>query len=268
MADIWLSYSTEDLAHIILACSVHHVVKLDSTVPGTQIPWRTLTRNALVFPYLDGCYVFPYGIVWNAKVTSPGRATKKAVEDRCRELVPNLEIQDMFVSYDRLCAHDLYKLGLAYESLFVSSLAVKYYLQLVQFGCADVCLSDIYDLDDEESVGKTLMSDLIVNFSDGISIPVVEKSTEYPEHAITHHKLIHNAHYDIIIPAKINNNQCYVPVSAKCSFRLSSKAVMEKQLNTSRSRNQLLLWLYLGEGVSLEGNYPDVLFVDGSGCCN
>ncbi|KAJ3336728.1 hypothetical protein HDU83_009233, partial [Entophlyctis luteolus] len=206
MADIWLSYSTEDLAHIILACSVHHVVKIDSTVPGTQIPWRTLTRNALVFPYLDGCYVFPYGIVWNAKVTSPGKATKKAVEDRCRELVPNLEIQDLFVSYDRLCAHDLYNLGLAYESLFVSSLAVKYYLQLVQFGCADVCLSDIYDLDDEEADGKTLMSDLIVNFSDGISIPAVEKAREFPEHAITHHKLIHNAHYDIIIPAKINNN--------------------------------------------------------------
>ncbi|KAJ3338798.1 hypothetical protein HDU83_007910 [Entophlyctis luteolus] len=92
MADIWLSYSTDDLAHIVLACSVRHVVQIDSNVPGTQIPWSTLIRGALVFPFLDGCYVFPYGIVWNAKATSSGRASKKAVEDRCRALVPNLEI--------------------------------------------------------------------------------------------------------------------------------------------------------------------------------
>lgn len=45
--------------------------------------------------------------------------------------VNNLEIKDLFFSFDDVCKFDIKNLGLYYESLFVSSLAAKYYLRSI-----------------------------------------------------------------------------------------------------------------------------------------
>ncbi|KAJ3236413.1 hypothetical protein HDU81_010796 [Chytriomyces hyalinus] len=274
LAALWISkYSVRDLAHIILACSVRcKVDRTDSFVPGTEISWSTLTRSALVFSCLDNCYLIPLSLIPNATGSSEKRMAetkKRDVEDFCGEVVANLRIKDLFVSYDELCSYDLHGLGLAYESLFVASLDVKYYLHSFHEPCTDVPLSEIYDLDGERVV-KTRISELFVNFSKGISIPTEECAVEFPERAITHHKEIRNAHYELIIPAKFNNTRCYAPVSAKCLFLLSSNAVIQNQLDAlNGTQNQLLFWLYLGKGRHpLEEENPDVLFLDGSGCCN
>ena len=39
------------------------------------------------------------------------------------ELVPNLDVKDLYTSYDMLCSWENYNLGVGYETLFASSLA-------------------------------------------------------------------------------------------------------------------------------------------------
>ncbi|KAJ3239436.1 hypothetical protein HDU77_011298 [Chytriomyces hyalinus] len=157
LAELWLSmYSALDLAHIILSCCVHYKVDgTDSCMLGTGIVWSTLIQDALVFLYLDSCYVIPMSLIWNVKVGSPTMSLmarkKSKVKGKCESKVANLKIEDLFISYEHLCSLDLYHLGMAYESLFVASLAVKYYLHSVEFASPAVALSDIYDLDTEEA---------------------------------------------------------------------------------------------------------------------
>ncbi|KAJ3002672.1 UNVERIFIED_CONTAM: hypothetical protein HDU68_006105, partial [Siphonaria sp. JEL0065] len=101
MMKIWISesFSAHQLAHIILSCGVHYSVEsVDSLVPGTEILFSTLIRQALVFPYLDNCYLIPFSLLWNADARSPTLNAKVsnrklAVKEVCQGIVPNLKIE-------------------------------------------------------------------------------------------------------------------------------------------------------------------------------
>jgi hypothetical protein len=127
MVQILKEFSTDTIAHILLACGVHWTVYHEaSNVPGTQIPWAALIQMSLVFPYRDGCYMFPFSLVWRVAFSPRTSKEKADIEARCAELVPNLNVNDLYVSYDMICNWENYNLGARYETLFASSLAVKY----------------------------------------------------------------------------------------------------------------------------------------------
>jgi hypothetical protein len=277
MVKILKEFTTEDIAHILLACGVHWIVDGESSnVPGTQVPWVTLIQKSLVFPYLDGCYIFPFSLVWRV-ATSPDTSNKKQdIENRCSELIPNLDVNDLYISYDILCSWDNYNLGVGYETLFASSLAVKYYLRSISTKKNNGYYSfpDIYDISRSELPAFNILNKYEVNFSHGISLPTLEVFTNVADLGFTvvHNRNIHNAHHDIILPARARANLgiVYIAVQAKASFDLSDRTTITKQLlvsPTSLEQVQQLFWLYLGEK-RREEMFDSIVFLDGSGCCN
>jgi len=273
MVQILIDFETKDIAHILLACGVHWIVgNEESNVPGTQIPWVTLIQKSLVFPYLDGCYIFPFSLVW--RVATSGTMNKKEdIKIKCAELVPNLDLNDLYISYDTLCSWENYKLGVGYETLFASSLAVKYYLRSISTGNSGYfSFPDIYDISPSELPAYNIMNKYKVNFSNGISLPTREVFTNVADlgFAIVHNRNIQNAHHDIILPARTNLGIVNIAVQAKASFDLSDRTTITKQLLVSpKSKEQVqqLFWLYLGEKPR-EKMFESIVFLDGSGCCN
>ncbi len=271
-------FSTSDIAHIILCCGVHYSVDdIYSNVPGTNVKWNQLIQSSLIFPYLDNCYVFPFTLVWSDRAdnTPTTRRTfndkKSEIEDLASRLVENLDVKSLFVSYDEICSMDLYHIGIFYESLFVESLAVKYYITTIITGSDFQPFSKLYDADGEDI---SRLSDYEVNLKEGIDFPDTEKFTtdlSLPS-AVIHNKHHHNAHHDMLIPVKARNGKrINIAVSVKASFNLSTDRTIQTQRLSSKSPKStpvtILIWLYLGD-VDRETRYENVVFMNGSGCCN
>jgi hypothetical protein len=274
MVHVLKEFTTESIAHILLACGVHWTVDNEaSNVPGTEIPWVTLIQKSLVFPYLDGCYIFPFSLVWRVPTTPNTRNKKAEIEDKCNELIPNLDIKDLYISYDVLCSWENYNLGVGYENLFASSLAVKYYLRSISSGNTGYFIfSDIYDIFPSDLPAFNIMNKYEVNFSRGISLPTHEVFADVADlgFAVVHNRNIHNAHHDIILPARTNLGIVNIAVQAKASYDLAGQKTIKKQLlvsPTSSEQVQELFWLYLGEK-RREEMFESIIFLDGSGCCN
>jgi hypothetical protein len=273
MVHILKLYNVKTIAHIILACGVHWKVRdVYSNVPGTETTWSELIEKSLIFPYLDDCYLFPFSLIWNVALSPDTTNNKAEIETLCSQLVSNLDVRDIFLSYDILCAWENYNFGVGFETLFASSLAVKYYLVSLATKSSEFHpFTAIYDVDSSEKSYK-ILEKFAVNFSQGISLPETEAFVNSVDSicAVIHNKKIHNAHHDIILPSTVNGKKVNIAVQAKASFDLSSKKTVEKQLCVSphvQDQVQLLLWLYLGEE-NKENMYRDVAFLDGSGCCN
>jgi hypothetical protein len=274
MVQILNEFTVESVAHILLACGVHWVVNSEfSNVPGTDIPWATLIQKSLVFPYLDGCYIFPFSLVWRV-ASSPDTWNKiEDIESLCAKLVPNLNVRDLYISYDILCSWENYNLGIGFETLFASSLAVKYYLRSISTGKREYFkLGDIYDISRSDFPAYDLMENYEVNFSDGISLPTNEvfSNVTYSKFAVVHNRNIHNPHHDLILPARTSSGTVNIAVQAKASFDLSDRTVITKQLLVSRTSLEpvpQLFWLYLGKE-KRENMFGSIVFLDGSGCCN
>jgi hypothetical protein len=275
MGQILKEFSTDEVAHILLACGVHWRVKNEaSNVPGTQIPWSGLIRQSVIFPYLDNCYIFPFSLIWRVSMSPGTTSLKEQIEARCAELVPNLDVRDLYISYDKICGWDNYKLGIGYETLFASSLAVKYFLRSIPSKEGGYfALSEIYDLHPSEMSALKLLGEYKVNFSQGIFLPFREVCTNFSDLglAVVHNRNIQNAHHDLILPARTIKGPVNIAVQAKASFyEASSKDIMSQLKVSSQSVEnvQQLFWLYLGEKRGVEKNFSSVLYLDGSGCCN
>lgn len=274
MVEILKQFTTESIAHILLACGVHWIVNNEaSNVPGTQIPWTALIQKSLIFPYLDGCYVFPFSLVWRAATSPDISYKKKDIETKCAELVPNLDVNDLYISYDTLCCWENYNLAVGYETLFASSLAVKYYLRSISTGKSGYfSFPAIYDISRADFMAFNIMKKYDVNFSHGIYIPTREVFTNVADLglAVVHNRNIHNAHHDLILPARTNFGLVNIAVQAKASFDLSDRTTIAKQLlvsPTSLEQVPQLFWLYLGDK-RREEYFDSILFLDGSGCCS
>jgi hypothetical protein len=272
-------FSVNDICHILLSCGVHwRVGNLDDTVPGTEIKWNLLIQLSLVFPHLDGCYVFPFHLMWRAKTPTMTEIEtyhkiRSDIEDRCSCVIEGLNIEDLFHSYDKLCSANLYNIGIYYETLFASSLAVKYYLKSITLNQKAINLLEIINLNTKHSAYK-ILKNYQVDFSGGIFLPdekeALSSFNNLPK-AVIHNKKKHNAHHDIILPAISNGTRLNIAVQCKASFDLSQKKTIESQLFVSKEQEaqsvQQLIWLYLGEETREKG-YPKVAFLNGSRCCN
>jgi hypothetical protein len=283
-------FKDNDIPHILMCCGVRWEVRdVNSFVPGTKIPWSKLISMSVVFPYLDNCYIIPFSLMWAAKTPSNRyqgdyTKTRAGIVDSCKFLIPNFDINNLFVSYDHLRQLNIYNLGICYESLFASSLAVKYYLceldQNVKFKKL-LPLLEIYDVSDEDASPKEILSEIWVDFSSGIMLPEHEyfvDSSDMPN-AIIHNSNFHNAHHDIILPAnripkRVNGivSQVNIAVSCKASFDLSADKTIQRQLKISKENDarpvDLLIWVYLGNLEREEQYQNNVAFMNGNGCCN
>jgi hypothetical protein len=272
MVDILRDYSTEDIAHILLSCGVHWIVDdVNKNVPGTDIPWALLIRRSLIFPYLDGCYIFPFPLVWRVAESRNFPNKKEDIENKCAELVPNLNVKDLFTPYDELCSWENCRLGVGYETLFASSLAVKYYLRSISTGNSGYfSLSAIYDISRFDFPALNIMKKYEVNFSHGISLPAHEVYTNTVDLdlAVVHNRNTHNAHHDLILPARTSIGIVNIAVHAKVSF--SDIGTIAKQFLVSPEcleQVQQLFLLYLGK-IQREKTFDSVVCLDGRGCCN
>ena len=275
MVSVFNDFENEEIAHILLACGVHWIVENEeSNVPGTKIPWANLIQKSLVFPYLDGCYLFPFSLVWRVAISPKTSNKRQDIENICAELVPNLDVKDLYISYDMLCCWENYNLGVGYETLFGSSLAVKYYLQSISTGSSGAYFSfpAVYDISSSDLPAFDIMAEYKVNFSQGISLPSREVFANGADlgFAVVHNRNMHNAHHDLILPACVSGKTVNIAVQAKASFDLSDKKTILKQLLVSPKSLEpvkQLFWLYLGKN-QREKKFNSIVFLDGSGCCN
>ena len=267
-------YSANDIAHIILSCGVHWQVDDENgNVPGTDIPWVSLIQKSLIFPYLDNCFIFPFALVWRVATKLGASDKKREIETKCAELVPNLDVKNLFISYDALCSWENYNLGVGYETLFVSSLAVKYYLRTLSRGKSGYfSFPKVYDIDPSDHTAYNIMDKYEVDFSKGISLPADEVFTDTSnlDSAIVHNKRIRTAHHDMILPARTSSGRVNIAVQAKASSELSDGEAIERQLlvrPNSQDKVEQLFWLYLGEKPR-EKLYTSIVFLSGIRCCN
>jgi hypothetical protein len=276
-----------DIPHILMCCGVHWEVRnINSFVPGTNILWAHLISMSVVFPYLDNCYIIPFSLMWAAKTPTNRQVgdytkTRTGIVDSCKLLIPNFDINNLFVSYDQVRQLNLYNLGMCYESLFASSLAVKYYLRKLEqnTNVQLLPLLELYNVADEDASTKVALTDICVDFSSGMILPEQESfvdSINMPN-AIIHNLETHTAHHDIILPAKRNSKvvkglvSVNIAVSCKASFDLSSDKTIQSQLKVSKRNDApvgLFIWLYLGNKTREEQYQDNVVFMNGSGCCN
>jgi hypothetical protein len=280
-------FEDNDIPHILMCCGVHWEVRnINSFVPGTNILWAHLISMSVVFPYLDNCYIIPFSLMWAAKTPTNRqfgdyKKTRTGIVDSCKSLIPNFDINNLFVSYDQVRQLNLYNLGMCYESLFASSLAVKYYLRKLEQNTSDPLLPllELYNVADEDASTKVALTDTWVDFSSGMILPERESfvnSRKMPN-AIIHNLKTHRAHHDIILPAKRNSKDVKglvsvnIAVSCKASFDLSSDKTIQSQLKVSKENDApvgLLIWLYLGNQRREEQYQGNVVFMNGNGCCN
>jgi hypothetical protein len=275
-----------DIPHILMCCGVHWKVRnITSCVPGTNIKWEQLINMSVVFPYLDNCYIIPFSLMWAAKTPTNRqvgdyRTTRTGVEDSCKLLIPNFDINNLFVSYDKVRQLNLYNLGMCYESMFASSLAVKYYLRKLEqnTNVQLLPLLELYNVADDDKSTIMALTDIWVDFSSGIILPKQESfvdSINMPN-AIIHNLKTHTAHHDIILPATRNSKKeslsVNIAISCKASFHLSRDKIIQSQLKVSKKNDtsvDLLIWLYLGNNSKREEHYlENVVFMNGNGCCN
>lgn len=287
MAELFFNpnISVKDIAHVIMCCGVHWKVgDIYSCVPGTNITWNSLIEMSLIFPYLENCYVFPFNLIWAIKTPpstpmlqrAKGDYTSKrdSISSFCAEKVPNLNIKDLYLSYDQLRQLSLYNLGICYEKLFASSLAVKYYLCSLERDTQEIDFIHIYDFGNEEQVA---FEGLTVDFSNGICLPereiFVTSHSVLNAKAVIHNKNARTAHHDIILPTKRSNVSMNIAVQCKASFKLASEASIQTQMKSSKVDGapsvEFLIWLYLGNEKREESYQSEnVAFMNGAGCCS
>jgi len=272
---------TQDAALLFLSCSVNF--KLKKTIPGTKLLIDDLVAQSVIFPYLDGSYVIPI-FFWlrlspksyNQEVYKKWLVVKKVMVS----YIPGLDIDDLYIYTQKWFRKILLlaEIGILYEKLIVSSLAVKYFLTKIEENREYLFLTEIYEID-VKAQATGILSKFIVNFSNGIERPVNEKTVNCNlGKAIYHNIQTTNAHHDIILSAKLGDGQKNIAVQCKNSLISPGAATVAKQLIGC----EYLLWFYPDchedqekapkeyrvEGVkhAIKNNY--IGFLSGAGCAS
>ncbi|KAJ3375591.1 hypothetical protein HDU92_000682, partial [Lobulomyces angularis] len=235
-------YTPEDLFHIFIACGVHWEVKDEySYVPGTQIQWKTLIQNSLIFPYTRNCYLIPFKLIWNPHLSN---LDLKEITVRKDDIIrygmsklTDFNLENLFLEYDKLSKYNLYNFGMAYEYLLAASLAVKYYLVSITRKNLEskITFSSIYDFSSNFDFKEF---DVYINFSKGIISSKKEVFVDEKDlsNAIYHNNLNHNAHHDLILPAKKDEVRFNVAVSVKSSAVRPKRSDLKSQCLEKNSK--------------------------------
>jgi hypothetical protein len=172
----------------------------------------------------------------------------------------------LFILYDQLCQCDLYHLDIRYETLFASSLAVKYHVwKLANESMEDmVSFCQIYDFGGTESdQSRSLVSSLMIDLFQGIFCSEKEVFIQQDlPYAVIQNKNNHNAHHDIILPT---NQGGGIPISAKASVSLADRQLFLSKNSIEAAK--MLIWLYF-RSRNTELKYQNVAFINGIGACN
>jgi len=158
------------------------------------------------------------------------------------KLVPNLNFEDLLVSCSKWAdkMKSLYDLGILWEKIIASSLAVKYILYREQkklLATDSVKLSEIYELG-EKAQAYPLLSSVNVNFSLGMRNHKKEvNSNDNLSRAVYLNSNVRDAHHDIILSADPHN----VAIQCKNSFKTPDGGIIKRQLDC-----EYLLWFFMG----------------------
>jgi hypothetical protein len=169
----------------------------------------------------------------------------------------------------------MHDLELRFEFLYVSSLAVKYYLSSLGRWAKPGAYSPISVLGHglEDTGAYSLLESYSFDFSDGIYVPGQETPADSlsPRRlAVTHNRDISNVHRGIVFCAKDDKSTESVSMSAKASFDLADPKVEstdDSQLPYRYRRKKAyfgpaLIWL------TLEGSGKEGVGLNTFGCCN
>ena len=252
------------MANLILSCACGWKAFQNECVPGTQLIWEHFTSRSLIFSS-GNTYIFPFTLIWGTD-NQQDQELKNFVNSYVCKAVPNLELNDLFLSYDRLCGAEPRTLGTLFEKLFASGLAAKYYIYTqASKKTGSVNLSSLLPFRGGKAVDN-LLSQATVDFSQGISLPkqgatVLNLPTD---NAVILNTEKSTAHHDLILPTSIGP----VPVQAKASFDISNPPVFQSQLLVDKGQEvEALIWLYLGHK-NQEVKYPKVVYVSAKEVCN
>ena len=275
MRQVWMQFTPNQIAHIMFATGCRWAVPdPEDFIPGTNITWNFLIQRALIFPYDQGYYLFPFGLVWSESFCLQEqiehfREFRDQVERVCKELVANIDMKHLFPSYSKICGSDPHSLGLLFEKIIAASFAVKYYLLRLTRGKDDVLFRFLYTLSEDESAER--LKRITFDFSEGIDLPVSEGTVfNSAKHAVTRNRSSRTAHHDLILYSK----EGPIPVQIKNSFKNPRSKEIKKQLKVFRNSADevdILIWIYLGDlnSLRLKTHFAsNVVFLNGSGVCN
>ncbi|KAI3658397.1 hypothetical protein MP638_001397 [Amoeboaphelidium occidentale] len=192
-------------------------------------------------------------LVWDAASFDDSRVrnNKNEIQKLCAKLVPNLDINDLYMGFDRMISKDVINLGSSFERMFASALAAKYYLYCLRNQAyvenGYVTFSELYDGVVPDRKTKEILQQCSLNLTCGI----VPDKMEHPN-------------------LVLQSNQGLISVISKDSLLLGGDDI-KKQMFTRRGSNEKglpFIFLYL-ENDEKEDRYDDsVIYLDGGGCCS
>lgn len=181
------NFKAEDLALLLLACSVHLVPQNGYLLPNKLFSVTHLVDAAVIFPYTlddtDVCsYVMP-GVLWRSLATNASPTVRdywSSVQEHMCRIVPGLRWNRFDISFSRWwrSASNLMDFGHLWEDIVVAaSLVVKYMLHKIRVGRSIIRLSHIYDLA-TNAQATPVLSKIFVDFSEGLKYPKEEATVD------------------------------------------------------------------------------------------
>jgi len=233
---------------LMLSCSVNFAMSGSGIIPSTALSVKDLIDVSIIFRYIESSYVIP-AFFWlglekiKKRTEEMDLVLKKwdTVLNVMANLIPGLEFGDLYIFYTKwqTGAYNLHHLGLVWEKLIASSLAVKYYLHTL--GTAGpIPMTTMYSLGPNAQAYQ-MLSQLSVNLSGGIITPMKEvRALQQLQPGVYLNSNSTTAHHDIIL----SGTQKTPNIAVQCKNSLTDPygSTIEKQL----SGCEKLIWIYPG----------------------
>jgi hypothetical protein len=256
------------IARIILA-TLEPVIERHEKIPNTSFSWNDLQDKSLVFPFSDNHFTIPL-IFWLPQVKNETKLQLKneiiqrwrQIDKALKELVSGLDIETLFINLHEWVEHSSNQnwIGLAYEQLLSSMLAVRYFkrveaAQIIKASLISdlpfVPLSALYDDLQEDTQSEKVFSRFFVDFSGGIIIPtkgaaVLVKSIPINfRNSIILNKETTNAHHDIVFYGKRQEEAGQIDGGAAIQAKNSCSRPDGKDILKQLDDSSVLIWAYL-----------------------